>query len=129
MDPHRVEWRSAIDIDARSHISLRMHHFHQRGSLMRRKLFLIVPALLAFSFPIAADQLPYQKPPKEILDILNAPALPALSVNPTRTYATLSQSERYPSIAEVSAAHAAHGRYPYRSAHQRSASGPRQHVD
>ncbi len=68
---------------------------------MRRKLFLTVPALLAFSFPIAADQLPYQKPPKEVLDILNAPTLPALSVNPTRTYATLSQGERYPSIAEV----------------------------
>ena len=50
-----------------------------------------------------ADQLTYQKPPKEILDILNAPALPALSVNPTRTYATLSQAARYPSIAEVSA--------------------------
>ena len=65
---------------------------------MRRTLFLLVLAL-----PITADQLPYQKPPKEILDILNAPVLPALSVNPTRTFAVLSQSERYPSIAEVSA--------------------------
>jgi dipeptidyl aminopeptidase/acylaminoacyl peptidase len=58
---------------------------------------------LALVFPLAADQLPYQKPPKEILDILNAPALPALAVNPTRTYATLSQAERYPGIAEVAA--------------------------
>ena len=65
---------------------------------MRRLLFLLVLAI-----PITADQLPYQKPPKEILDILNAPALPALSVNPSRTFAVLSQSERYPSIAEVSA--------------------------
>ncbi|MBZ5602786.1 MAG: prolyl oligopeptidase family serine peptidase [Acidobacteriia bacterium] len=65
---------------------------------MRRPIF-----LLALALPLAADQLPYQKPSKEILDILNAPALPALAVNPTRTYATLSQADRYPSIAEVSA--------------------------
>src|SRR5579871_6828376 len=52
-------------------------------------------------FPICAE-LPYQKPSKEILDILNAPATPVLAVNPAHTYATLSQSERYPSIAEVS---------------------------
>src|SRR5271168_3266037 len=70
----------------------------QEGNLMRRTLL-----LLAFVLPIAADQLTYQKPPKEILDVLNAPALPALAVNPTRTYATLSQTARYPSIAEVSA--------------------------
>src|SRR5262249_23591895 len=59
--------------------------------------------LLLLTIPIHADQLNYQQPGKEILDILNAPALPTLAVNPSRTYATLSQSERYPSIAEVSA--------------------------
>ena len=63
---------------------------------MRRILF-----SLFFIIPISAE-LAYQKPSKEILDILNTPAPPALGVNPTRTYATLSQSERYPSIAEVS---------------------------
>src|SRR5260370_39202645 len=63
---------------------------------MRRSLL-----LLALVIPISAE-LTYQKPPKEILDILNAPTLPVLSVNPSRTYATLSQSTRYPSIAEVS---------------------------
>ena len=63
---------------------------------MRRILF-----LLALAIPIVAE-LTYQKPPQEVLDILNAPAPPVLGVNPSRTYATLSQSERYPSIAEVS---------------------------
>ena len=63
---------------------------------MRRTLLLIVLAI-----PIAAE-LTYQKPPQEILDILNAPIPPVLGVNPPRTYATLSRSERYPSIAEVS---------------------------
>ncbi|HWZ34329.1 MAG TPA: prolyl oligopeptidase family serine peptidase [Bryobacteraceae bacterium] len=65
---------------------------------MRRTLLLLV-----LSIPAFADQLPYQKPPKEILDILNAPATPLLAVNPTRTYATLSQAERYPGINEVAA--------------------------
>ena len=65
---------------------------------MRRSLLLLLLAI-----PVPADQLAYQKPPKGILDILNAPALPTLSVNPTRTYATLSEAVRYPSIAEVSA--------------------------
>ena len=63
---------------------------------MRRSLFLLILAI-----PIPAE-LTYQRPPKEVLDILNAPQLPVLSVNPTRTYATLSQAARYPSIAEVS---------------------------
>jgi dipeptidyl aminopeptidase/acylaminoacyl peptidase len=63
---------------------------------MRRPFFLVLLAI-----PIAAE-LTYQKPPKEILDILNAPTLPTLSVNPTRTYAALSQTERNPPIAEVS---------------------------
>jgi dipeptidyl aminopeptidase/acylaminoacyl peptidase len=63
---------------------------------MRRLLF-----SLFFIIPISAE-LAYQKPSKEILDILNTPAPPVLGVNPTKTYATLSQSERYPSIAEVS---------------------------
>ena len=63
---------------------------------MRRTLL-----LLFLVIPISAE-LAYQKPSKEILDILNAPATPTLGVNPARTYASLSQSERYPSIAEVS---------------------------
>jgi dipeptidyl aminopeptidase/acylaminoacyl peptidase len=63
---------------------------------MRRTLLLV-----ALAIPIAAE-LTYQKPPQEILDVLNAPVPPTLGVNPPRTYATLSQTERYPSIAEVS---------------------------
>src|SRR5262249_52895996 len=65
---------------------------------MRRTLL-----LLLLSIPAAADQVTYQKPSKEILDVLNAPPMPTLAVNPPRTYATLSTAERHPSIAEVSA--------------------------
>jgi hypothetical protein len=59
--------------------------------------------VLVIALPIPGDQLVYQKPPKEVLDILEAPAPPNLSVNPTRTYALMSDAERYPSIADVSA--------------------------
>jgi hypothetical protein len=50
---------------------------------MRRTFLLVVLAI-----PIAAE-LTYQKPPQEILDILNAPVPPVLGVNPPRTHATL----------------------------------------
>ncbi len=45
----------------------------------------------------------YQKPPQAIIDILDAPAPPALSVSPTGENILLVQSARYPSIEEVAA--------------------------
>lgn len=58
-------------------------------------LFLLAAAL-AFS-----GEFTYQKPPQEILDVLNAPPSPLISVNPSRDYAILMQPLRYPPIAEV----------------------------
>ncbi|MGE0528844.1 MAG: prolyl oligopeptidase family serine peptidase [Bdellovibrionales bacterium] len=46
-------------------------------------------------------QIPYQKPPQEILDILNVPAPPSLSLSPTRAHALVWESERYPPIADL----------------------------
>ena len=89
---------------------------------MRRTLLLMVLAI-----PISAE-LTYQKPPKEILDILNAPAPPALGVNPPRTYATLSQIGALSIHRRGLRAHAAAGRLAHRSAHQRPASGSGQHL-
>jgi dipeptidyl aminopeptidase/acylaminoacyl peptidase len=45
----------------------------------------------------------YQKPPKQILDVLHAPPPPIAVVNPTRTHILFGDYERYPGIAEVSA--------------------------
>src|ERR1035438_6383500 len=56
--------------------------------------------LLAAALALPAE-LTYQKPPQEILDVLNAPPPPAISVNPSRDYAILMQPLRYPRIAEV----------------------------
>ncbi|HKD10312.1 MAG TPA: prolyl oligopeptidase family serine peptidase [Bryobacteraceae bacterium] len=57
--------------------------------------------LIATTTFVLADDFPYQKPPKEILDALNAPLTPTISVSPQRDYAILMQPVRYPPIAEV----------------------------
>jgi len=56
--------------------------------------------LLAATFGFGAE--PYRKPPKAVLDVLNAPATPTLSISPTHTYAMQGQPVRYPPIAELS---------------------------
>jgi dipeptidyl aminopeptidase/acylaminoacyl peptidase len=48
-----------------------------------------------------AGETSYQKPPQEVLDVLNAPLTPTISVSPHRDYAILMQPVRYPSINEV----------------------------
>ncbi|MCU1305054.1 MAG: glutamyl peptidase, partial [Candidatus Sulfotelmatobacter sp.] len=63
--------------------------------LLRPVLF-----LAAASVALPADT-PYMKPSKEVLDVMNAPMTPVMSVSPTRDYAILMRSDRYPSIAEV----------------------------
>jgi dipeptidyl aminopeptidase/acylaminoacyl peptidase len=44
----------------------------------------------------------YQKPPKEIIDLLNSPGSAALVLSPTRDYALQGRPVRYPPIAELS---------------------------
>ena len=64
---------------------------------MRRRLFF---ALLAVSATGAAA-VRYQKPPKAILDVLDAPATPAASLSPARDYVLLATPRRYPPIADL----------------------------
>lgn len=56
--------------------------------------------VLAVSVSAGID---YQKPPKEILDVLNAPATPIALVNPSRTHVLLAAPRLYPTIAEMAA--------------------------
>src|SRR5689334_21787710 len=44
----------------------------------------------------------YRQPPKAVLDILNAPPTPTLSLSPARTYAMQGAPVRNPPIAELS---------------------------
>ena len=43
----------------------------------------------------------YQKPPQAVMDILNSPTTPTLTLNPTNTYAVQGAPVRYPPIAEL----------------------------
>ena len=47
------------------------------------------------------DALKYQKPPQALMDVLNSPQTPSLSVNPSRNYATQGAPIRNPPIAEL----------------------------
>ncbi|MCS7026419.1 MAG: prolyl oligopeptidase family serine peptidase [Bryobacteraceae bacterium] len=49
-----------------------------------------------------AQDIPYKKPPQEILDVLHAPSVPQATVNPSKTHLLLMRPRRYPPIAEVS---------------------------
>jgi len=57
--------------------------------------------LLAALFLPVALYAQYMKPPKEILDVLNAPATPLPSVAPTRDRIALLEPLRYPTITEL----------------------------
>ncbi|HLG97456.1 MAG TPA: prolyl oligopeptidase family serine peptidase [Bryobacteraceae bacterium] len=64
--------------------------------MVRTSLTLICFAALT----TLADE-PYQKPPREILEILNAPATPRAVVSPAHTHLLLTEPLRYPPIAVV----------------------------
>jgi dipeptidyl aminopeptidase/acylaminoacyl peptidase len=62
---------------------------------------LAILTLLLFA-GISFAQQGYKKPPKEVLDILNAPVTPTASVSPTRDNILLSTGLRYPPLADLS---------------------------
>jgi dipeptidyl aminopeptidase/acylaminoacyl peptidase len=61
----------------------------------RVSILLCVPALVLLGAEI------YRKPPKAVLDVLNSPPTPALSISPARNYAMQGQPVRNPPIAEL----------------------------
>src|SRR5215210_5456917 len=61
---------------------------------------LTILALLLFA-DITFAQQGYKKPPKEVLDILNAPVTPTASISPTRDNIILSTGLRYPPLADL----------------------------
>jgi dipeptidyl aminopeptidase/acylaminoacyl peptidase len=65
-----------------------------------RSALLLCSAMLWAGTTLA--QTPYQKPPKEVLDVLHAPATPQGLFSPTGDYILLIQSIRYPPISEIS---------------------------
>jgi dipeptidyl aminopeptidase/acylaminoacyl peptidase len=68
------------------------------------KLFfsaLTLITLFLFSSGVTFAQSTYRKPPKEVLDVLDAPPTPTASISPTRDFMLLAQGVRYPPITEL----------------------------
>src|SRR5215217_4340458 len=61
---------------------------------------LTILALLLFA-DISFAQQGYKKPPKEVLDILNAPVTPTALISPTRDNMLLTTALRYPPLADL----------------------------
>ena len=71
--------------------------------MSRRRIVLLAFIFLALVFPSINPQAQtkYQKPPKQIMDVLDAPANPFVSVSPAKDKMLLATTTRYPSIAEI----------------------------
>jgi dipeptidyl aminopeptidase/acylaminoacyl peptidase len=65
-----------------------------------RRLMLTCAAVLGLSSLVAA-QAPYKLPPQVVVDILDAPPLPSVSVSPDRQWLLLLEQRSMPSIAQV----------------------------
>ncbi|HUR98707.1 MAG TPA: prolyl oligopeptidase family serine peptidase [Pyrinomonadaceae bacterium] len=58
-------------------------------------------SLLLLFIPVISFAQSYKQPPKEIMDVLNAPAIPSVSVSPVRDRMALLEPLRYPPISEL----------------------------
>ena len=70
---------------------------------MKRKIAVLLMLIISWTSTMVSAQTVYQKPPREILDVLDAPANPLAVVAPTRDRMLLARPVRYPSIAEMAA--------------------------
>jgi len=73
------------------------------GDMPKQAFALLALVLTALCAAGTAQETPYMKPPQAILDILNAPEPPQVSVSPTRDVILMSTQLRYPPIADVAA--------------------------
>ncbi|MCS6862654.1 MAG: hypothetical protein NZT92_20305, partial [Abditibacteriales bacterium] len=70
-------------------------------NLLIRRLVMLTLALVVWRWCASAQTPLYQRPPKVITDILDAPPTPSVSVSPTRDKLLLVQGVRYPRIADL----------------------------
>ena len=69
---------------------------------MQNKFFLLV-LLLSFGWAQAQENLEYQKPPQEILELVDAPLAPGVQIDSKGEFAVLIYRDAFKSIAELSA--------------------------
>jgi dipeptidyl aminopeptidase/acylaminoacyl peptidase len=77
------------------------HAPRHAGPLSLVATLLALLLLLAISACAVFAQQSYQKPQKEIQDVLDAAVTPSASINPTRDYILLAEGVRYPPLAEL----------------------------
>ena len=65
------------------------------------KIFAAALAVVILTVSASAQEV-YRKPPKEVLDVLNAPVTPTASISPARDTMLLAEGVRYPPISDVS---------------------------
>ena len=78
-----------------------MKFYLGRRALVSGAAACLAAALAVLAAAPVCGQPGYQKPPRTVLDVLDAPATPTVSVSPTREHLLLVQGVRYPSIADV----------------------------
>lgn len=66
---------------------------------MKRVMLLLI--IVAMTFPTVFAQDRYEKPPKQILDVLNAPLPPTPFLSPTRDMVVFAKPVRYPPISDL----------------------------
>ncbi len=64
-------------------------------------IILLSLLMLLWGGAAAPAQQKYEKPPKEVLDVLNAPLPPTVILSPSRDKLLLAQTVRYPAIADL----------------------------
>ncbi len=69
---------------------------------MKSKIFILSVTILFLSSLNLFAQSSYKKPPKDVLDVLNAMSLPQTSISPAKDKILLLEPLAYPSIAELS---------------------------
>jgi dipeptidyl aminopeptidase/acylaminoacyl peptidase len=69
---------------------------------MKSKIFLFSIVVLLSALNLSAQNSSYQKPPKDVLDVLNAAAIPQTSLSPAKDKILLLEPLNYPSIDELS---------------------------
>ena len=69
---------------------------------MKSKIFVLLVALLLLSSANLFAQSSYQKPPKDVMDVLDAAVTPQTSISPAKDKILLLEPVGYPSIAELS---------------------------
>src|SRR4051794_16618050 len=77
--------------------------FAQHLTMKAANAFRLAATLLAVfvTATLILAQQAYKKPPKEVLDILNAPVTPGISVSPTRDNIILTTGLLYPPLADL----------------------------